>query len=214
MRLLVRPFRSRQCGLGSPGRRRVALAEAGAPRRPLGLGVTVEAVPSRSKPDRGILRSLMETLNQRGEVVMSMRAMLLYRAAARPRLRRLAGNRHEPILPYPDRCRPGPARPGPPRREIGGRAGRHLAGVPHGPTRRPVRRHRADRRSAPPHGAAHRRPAGAQAHGLRVTVEPAARKPRRRPRCCWRWKWSATTAPASCATSPACWRGAASTSRN
>jgi acyl dehydratase len=42
--------------------------------------VTVEAVqPSRSRLDRGILRLLMETLNQEREVVLSMRAMLLLR---------------------------------------------------------------------------------------------------------------------------------------
>jgi acyl dehydratase len=35
--------------------------------------------PSRSKGDRGIVRSLIEALNQHGDVVMTMRAMTLYR---------------------------------------------------------------------------------------------------------------------------------------
>ena len=34
-----------------------------------------EARPSRSKPDRGIVRSAVEMLNQRGEVVMTVTAM-------------------------------------------------------------------------------------------------------------------------------------------
>ncbi len=42
----------------------------------LSLRVTVlEARPSRSKPDRGIVRSAIEVLNQRGEVVMTVTAL-------------------------------------------------------------------------------------------------------------------------------------------
>jgi acyl dehydratase len=37
----------------------------------------VEARRSKSKPDRGIVRSLVEVLNQNGEVVMSQRPMNL-----------------------------------------------------------------------------------------------------------------------------------------
>ena len=41
----------------------------------LSLRVTVlEARPSRTKPDRGIVRSAVEVLNQRGEVVMTVTA--------------------------------------------------------------------------------------------------------------------------------------------
>jgi len=39
-----------------------------------------EATRSRSKPDRGVVRSLNEVLNQHGEVVMTMRGMMLLRA--------------------------------------------------------------------------------------------------------------------------------------
>ncbi len=35
--------------------------------------------PSRSKPDRGSLKTRMEVLNQRGEVVMTESATVLFR---------------------------------------------------------------------------------------------------------------------------------------
>jgi hypothetical protein len=41
-----------------------------------------EARRSRSKPDRGIVRSLVEVLNQRDEVVMTQRPMNLMRCKA------------------------------------------------------------------------------------------------------------------------------------
>jgi acyl dehydratase len=41
----------------------------------LSIRVTVvDARPSRSKPDRGIVRSAVEVLNQRGEVAMTVTA--------------------------------------------------------------------------------------------------------------------------------------------
>jgi len=44
----------------------------------LRVRVTVlEASPSRSKPDRGLVRTLIEALNQNDEIVLSMRAMNL-----------------------------------------------------------------------------------------------------------------------------------------
>ena len=42
----------------------------------------VEAVPSRSKPDRGVVRSFSEMLNQHGEVVMTVRGLGIF--ARRP----------------------------------------------------------------------------------------------------------------------------------
>jgi acyl dehydratase len=46
----------------------------------LRVRVTVlEANRSRSKPDRGMVRSLVEVLNQNGDVVMSMKPMNLMR---------------------------------------------------------------------------------------------------------------------------------------
>jgi acyl dehydratase len=35
-------------------------------------------VPSRSKPDRGIVRSLSEVFNQHGEVVMTLRGLGMF----------------------------------------------------------------------------------------------------------------------------------------
>ena len=37
----------------------------------------VEAIPSRSKPDRGLIRSLMEMRNQYGRVVLTIRGLSL-----------------------------------------------------------------------------------------------------------------------------------------
>jgi len=46
----------------------------------LRIRVTVtEARRSRSKPDRGIVRTLIAVLNQRGETVLTMNAMNLLR---------------------------------------------------------------------------------------------------------------------------------------
>ena len=46
----------------------------------LSLRVTVtEARRSRSKPDQGVVRSLVEVLNQHGEVVMSLKPISLIR---------------------------------------------------------------------------------------------------------------------------------------
>jgi acyl dehydratase len=39
----------------------------------------MEARHSRSKPDRGLVRTKIEALNQHGQVVMSMVAMNLFR---------------------------------------------------------------------------------------------------------------------------------------
>jgi acyl dehydratase len=42
----------------------------------LRIRVTVlEATPSRSKPDRGTVRTLVEVLNQDGKIVMSLKPM-------------------------------------------------------------------------------------------------------------------------------------------
>ena len=39
----------------------------------------VDATRSRSKPDRGLVRTSIEAINQQGEIVMSMTAMNLIR---------------------------------------------------------------------------------------------------------------------------------------
>jgi len=43
----------------------------------------VEAIPSRSKPDRGVLRTFTEILNQHGEIVMTLRGLGMF--GRRPR---------------------------------------------------------------------------------------------------------------------------------
>jgi acyl dehydratase len=37
----------------------------------------LQTIPSRSKPDRGIVHALTEVLNQHGEVVVTMKGMSL-----------------------------------------------------------------------------------------------------------------------------------------
>ena len=78
MRVLVERYLSHVAALVSPG---IDEMRWKAPVRPgdvLRVRVTVEeASPSRSKPDRGLVRSYVEALNQNDEMVLSMRAMNL-----------------------------------------------------------------------------------------------------------------------------------------
>jgi len=78
MRVLVERYLSHVAALVSPG---IDEMRWKAPVRPgdiLRVRVTVlEASPSRSKPDRGLVRTLIEALNQNDEIVLSMRAMNL-----------------------------------------------------------------------------------------------------------------------------------------
>lgn len=82
MRLLVDHYISHVASLGSPGVDELRWLKPVRPGDSLLLRVTVaDVTPSRSKPDRGMLQSYIEVLNQQGEVVMTMKAMnlLLYR---------------------------------------------------------------------------------------------------------------------------------------
>ncbi len=96
MRVLVERYLSHVAAIVSPG---IDELRWKAPVRPgdvLRVRVTVEeASPSRSKPDRGLVRSYVEALNQRDEVVLSMRAMNLIRrrdaAETGPRARSAQG---------------------------------------------------------------------------------------------------------------------------
>ncbi len=66
--------------LPSPGLDELRWVRPVRPGDRLRVRVTVlEANRSRSKPDRGMVRSLVEVLNQNGEVVMSLRPMNLMR---------------------------------------------------------------------------------------------------------------------------------------
>ena len=74
MRLLVKHFLPPQASLASPGIDELRWLKPVRPGDLLRLKVTVlEARPSRSRPDRGLLRTLVEVLNQHGEVVMSLK---------------------------------------------------------------------------------------------------------------------------------------------
>lgn len=84
MRLYADHYLSKVASLGSPGVDELRWLRPVRPGDVLSVRVTIEeAKRSQSKPDRGIVRSYIEVLNQRGETVMSMRAVnfLLCRAA-------------------------------------------------------------------------------------------------------------------------------------
>ncbi len=76
MRLFVDHYLSHVASLGSPGVDELRWLKPVRPGDVLSLRVTVsETTRSRSKPDRGIVNSYVETLNQNGEVVMTMKAL-------------------------------------------------------------------------------------------------------------------------------------------
>lgn len=78
MRLLVDHFLPHGASLGSPGVDEVRWPNPLRPGDTLRIRVTVlDARPSRSKPDRGIMRSRFEALNQKDELVLSMTAVSL-----------------------------------------------------------------------------------------------------------------------------------------
>jgi acyl dehydratase len=80
MRLLVDHFLPRAAGLASPGVDELRWLAPVRPGDALSLRIAVtEARRSRSKPDRGIVQAFIEVLNQRGEVVMTVKTMTLMR---------------------------------------------------------------------------------------------------------------------------------------
>lgn len=80
MRMLVEHYLSAETSLGSPGIDELRWLVPVRPGDTLSLRVTIlEARRSQSKPDRGAVRSLIEVLNQRGDVVMSMKVLGLTR---------------------------------------------------------------------------------------------------------------------------------------
>jgi acyl dehydratase len=85
MRMLVDHWVPPAASLGSPGIDELRWLIPVRPGDRLRVRVTVEEVRrSRSKPDRGLVRSLDEVLNQNGAVVMTARAMGLFRARPDP----------------------------------------------------------------------------------------------------------------------------------
>ena len=80
MRLLVDNYLARDASLASPGIDELRWVWPVRPGDKLRVRATVvEARRSQSKPDRGLVRTKIEALNQDGRVVMSMVAMNLFR---------------------------------------------------------------------------------------------------------------------------------------
>lgn len=85
MRLFVDHYLSGVASLGSPGVDELRWTQPVRPGDTLSLRVTVsQTTRSRSKPDRGILHSFIEMINQRQEVVMTMKAVNLLLCRQKP----------------------------------------------------------------------------------------------------------------------------------
>ena len=83
MRLVVDHYLSHVASLASPGLDELRWTQPVRPGDTLSVRATVlETRPSSSKPDRGLVRTLFEVLNQRGEVVMSVKAMNMLKRRA------------------------------------------------------------------------------------------------------------------------------------
>ena len=85
MRLFVDHYLSHVASLSSPGVDELRWLKPVRPGDVISLRITVsETRRSRSKPDRGIVHSYIEALNQNREVVMTMKAMNLLGARTAP----------------------------------------------------------------------------------------------------------------------------------
>jgi acyl dehydratase len=83
MRLLYDGLLKDTVSLGSPGIDELRWLRPVRPGDTLSGRFTVlEVTPSRSKPDRGVLRSLMEMRNQHGDVVLTIKGLGMF--ARRP----------------------------------------------------------------------------------------------------------------------------------
>jgi acyl dehydratase len=79
MRLLWETFLRETASLGSPGSDEIRWLKPVRPGDTLRARFTiVDVVPSRSKPDRGIVRTFTEVLNQHGEIVMTHRGLGMF----------------------------------------------------------------------------------------------------------------------------------------
>jgi acyl dehydratase len=80
MRLFYDGFLKDTASMGSPGIDELRWLKPVRPGDTLSARLTVlETAASRSKPDRGIVRSLMEVLNQHDEVVMTTKGVNFFR---------------------------------------------------------------------------------------------------------------------------------------
>ena len=79
MRLLWDTFLKDTSSLGSPGSDEIRWLKPVRPGDTLRARFTiVDVTPSRSKPDRGTVRTFTEMLNQHGEIVMTHRGMGMF----------------------------------------------------------------------------------------------------------------------------------------
>ena len=76
MRLFFEHYLTHVASLGSPGLDELRWVKPVRPGDQLSLRVTVlKATPSRSKPDRGAVTSLIEVFNQANEAVMTLKVV-------------------------------------------------------------------------------------------------------------------------------------------
>ena len=79
MRLLVDGYISGSSSMGSPGVDQVRWLKPVRPGDTISVRIHVDSVTrSKSKPDRGVVKSLMEVHNQSGDVVMTVQGMGMY----------------------------------------------------------------------------------------------------------------------------------------
>ena len=84
MRLFADNFLSKVASLASPDIDELRWLQPVRAGDVLRIRVTVlEATPSRSRPDRGMVRTLVEVLNQQGEAVMTLKPMNIIRRRVR-----------------------------------------------------------------------------------------------------------------------------------
>ena len=80
MRMLVDHHRGRLAGLGSPGCEQIRWLQPVRPGDTLRFSAEcIETTPSKSKPDRGIVKSRITVLNQRDEPVMTVVTIGMHR---------------------------------------------------------------------------------------------------------------------------------------
>jgi len=80
MRLVADHYLPKVASLGSPGIDEIRWTRPVRPGDSLSIRISIlEGKRSTSKPDRGVVRSLVEVLNQKQECVMTVRAMNMFR---------------------------------------------------------------------------------------------------------------------------------------
>jgi acyl dehydratase len=80
MRLVVDHYLPKAASLGSPGIDEIRWTRPVRPGDSLSIRISIlEGKRSTSKPDRGVVRSLVEVLNQKQECVMTVKAMNIIR---------------------------------------------------------------------------------------------------------------------------------------